>query len=234
MLALLGAEYRRAIDELPTQEDRRSRAGKDPGLAIAEHLATYAWWGMLDLEPDGLLHRFATKPSADELARFIDFIGRSLDRNEVAPEVRDRLMRIWEQVGAWMRERPEAERLQILAPFGWWYGYGRLDPSWADEQLLHLLQIGIHVDPDFRVGEQLASRATEDLRAALGIVRAYLSGQVTGWALYSMRDSFRLTLTLALESTDTALGQEARVRLDEIGSRGMLEFRDLLQNRPGA
>jgi hypothetical protein len=234
MLALLGAEYRRAIDELPTQEDRRSRAGKDPGLAIAEHLATYAWWGMLDLEPDRLLHRFATKASADELARFVDFIGRSLDRNEVAPEVRYRLMRIWEQLGAWMRERPEAERLQILAPFGWWYGSGRLDPSWADEQLLHLLQIGVHVDPDFRVGEQLSSRATEDLRAALGIVRAYLSGQVTGWALYSMRDSFRLTLSLALESTDTALGQEARVILDEIGSRGMLEFRDLLQNRPGA
>jgi hypothetical protein len=229
MLDLLGAEYRRAIDELPTPEDRRSRAGKDPGLAIAEHLATYAWWGTLDLETDGLLHRFATKASADELTRFVDFIGRSLDNTDITPEVRDRLMGIWEQVGAWIRERREAERLRILAPFGWWYGSGRLDPAWGDEQLLHLLQIGVQVDPDFRVGERLAVRATEDLPAALAIVRTYLSGQVTGRALYSVRDSFRLTLSLALKSIDTALVEEAEVILNEIGARGMLEFRDLLQ-----
>lgn len=234
MLELLGAEYGRAIDELPTPEARRSRAGKEPGLAIAEHLATYAWWGTLGLEPDGLLHRFAIRSSADELTRFVDFIGRSLDNNDVTPEVRDRLMRIWEQIAAWIEDRPEADRLQILAPFGWWYGSGRLDPTWADEQLLHLLEIGVDVDPDFRVGERLTTRATEDLPAALALVRAYVSGHVTGWALYSVRDSFRLTLSLALKSTDTALVEEAKVILDEIGSRGMLEFRDLLRNRPSA
>jgi hypothetical protein len=233
MLELVGAEYRRAIDELPTPEDRRSRAGKDPGLAIAEHLATYAWWGALDLEADGLLHRFATKASADELTRFVDFIGRSLDKNDVTPEVSDRLMGIWEQVAAWIQERPTAQRLQILAPFGWWYGSYRLDPSWADRQLLHLLRIGVHVDPDFRVGERLTTRATEDLPTALAIVRAYIAGQITGWALYSVRDSFRLTLSLALKSADAALVEEAEVILNEIGARGMLEFRDLLpQRRP--
>lgn len=229
MLELLGTEYRRAIDELPTSEDRRSRAGKDPGLALAEHLATYAWWGSLGLETDGLLHRFATKASVDELTRFVDFIGRSLDNNDVTPEVGDRLMGIWEEITAWIQDCPEADRLQILAPFGWWYGSGRLDPSWADEQLLHLLQIGVHVDPDFRVGKRLTTRATEDLPAALRIVRAYLSRQITGWALYSVRDSFRLTLSLALKSTDTALVEEAEVILNEIGARGMLEFRDLLR-----
>jgi len=229
MLELLGAEYRRAIDELPTPEDRRSRAGKDPGFAIAEHLATYAWWGTLDLETDELLHRFATKASADELTRFVDFIGRSLDNNDITPEVRDRLMGIWEQIGVWIVERPDAERLKILAPFGWWYGSGRLDPSWADDRLLHLLQIGVQLDPDFRVGKRLAVRATEDLPTALAIVRAYLRGQVTDRALYSVRDSFRLTLSLALKNTDAALVEEAEVILNEIGARGMIEFRDLLQ-----
>jgi hypothetical protein len=231
MLELVGAEYRRAIEELPTTEDRRSRAGKDPGLAIAEHLATYAWWGTLDLKSDGLLHRFATNASADELTRFVDFIGRSLDHNDVTPEVRDRLMGIWDQIAAWIQERPDRELLQILAPFGWWYGSDRLDPSWADEQLLRLLRMGVHVDPDFRIGERLTARATEDLPAALAIVRAYLAGQITGWALYSVRDSFRLTLSLALKSTDAALVEEAEVILNEIGSRGMLEFRDLLEGR---
>ena len=138
-------------------------------------------------------------------------------------------MGIWEEITAWIQDCPEADRLQILAPFGWWYGSGRLDPSWADEQLLHLLQIGVHVDPDFRVGKRLTTRATEDLPAALRIVRAYLSRQITGWALYSVRDSFRLTLSLALKSTDTALVEEAEVILNEIGARGMLEFRDLLR-----
>jgi hypothetical protein len=228
MLELLGAEYWRAIDELPTSDERRRRAGKDPGLAVAEHLATYAWWETVGLEADGLLHRFATKASAEELTRFVDFIGRSLDNTDITPEARDRLMGIWEQVGAWIQERPESERLQILAPFGWWYGSGRLDPAWADEQVLHLLQIGAQVDPDFRVGERLAVRATEDLPTALAIVRAYLRRRVTGLALYSVRDSFRLTLSLALKSTDTALVEEAEVILNEIGARGMLEFRDLL------
>lgn len=87
--------------------------------------------------------------------------------------------------------------------------------------------MGVHVDPDFRVGERLSTRATEDLPTALAIVRAYLAGQLTGWALYSVRDSFRLTLSLALKSTDAALVEEAEVILNEIGARGMLEFRDL-------
>ena len=108
LLELLSSEYQRAVDEPPTLDQRRSRAGKDPGLALAEHLATYACWGTLDLEPDALLHRFATKSSADEFTRFVDFIGWSLDNNEVTPEVRDRLVAVLEHVGAWTQERPEA------------------------------------------------------------------------------------------------------------------------------
>ena len=97
-------------------------------------------------------------------------------------------MGIWEEITAWIQDCPEADRLQILAPFGWWYGSGCLDPSWADEQLLHLLQIGVHVDPDFRVGKRLTTRATEDLPAALRD-RPRLSQRADNWlgALFGAR-----------------------------------------------
>jgi hypothetical protein len=69
----------RAVEALPTAEERRERPGKEPGFALGEHLGTYYWWGKLDLAEGGMVAKFVANACADELAHFLDFIGRSLD-----------------------------------------------------------------------------------------------------------------------------------------------------------
>lgn len=228
-LSLLTPEYSRAVEQLPTLEEHGNRIAKSPGRAMAEHLGTYAWWGLAGAEEDGLLHRFATKASSAELAHLVSFIGRSLDgADAVDREVQDRLLRLWPTLEVWVSGRSQEEQHEILAPFGWWYGSGRLEASWLDDQLIGLLQRGVVVDAGSRVADQLITRASEDLSRALAIVRAYSAFAISDWRIFAMRDVFRMTLDLSLKSGDSELARLARQTLDDFGTRGMLEFRDLL------
>ena len=133
LFRVLAGEYSRAVDELPTPEERRSRAGRLPGHALAEHLGIYLWHGRLEPAPDSMLGRFVERAGSDELANLVSFLGRtmdSLDEEQIAgqlePGVRERLMETWNLVRDHASTRTPEQRNEVLSPFGWWYGAGFL------------------------------------------------------------------------------------------------------------
>lgn len=233
LFELLRDEYRRAVDDLPTPEDRNKRAGRNPGLVLAEHLGALYYAGMIDREEGGLLDRFLERASTDEAAHLVDYIGRSvhrLDASEVTDDGRERLTVLWEWLVGRSNGRPGDKR-EILAGFGWWYGSDAFDAKWRDEQLLMLLRAQIPVDPDFVIFERLGQRATEDLQSAVEIVRLLLTQDKAGWRWIGLRDTLREILGLALDSSDQTLVNKAREIINTLGAKGMVEFRDLLDHR---
>lgn len=142
LFQVLEDQYSRAVDELPRLEERRSRAGKSPGHALAEHLGIYLWHGRLEPTQDGLLGKFVHRAAPEELAHLVSFFGRTMDSldeaessSELEPGVRDRLMAAWDLIRDQAGTRTPEARNEILAPFGWWYGAGFVDPIWADGEL---------------------------------------------------------------------------------------------------
>jgi len=230
LFELLRDEYRRAVDDLPTPEDRNKRAGRNPGLVLAEHLGALYYAGTIDREEGGLLDRFLERASTDEAAHLVDYIGRSvhrLDASEVSNGGRERLTTLWEWLVGRSNDRPSDGR-KILAGFGWWYGSDAFDAGWRDEQLLMLLREQVSVDPEFVVFDRLGQRATEDLQSAVEIARLLLTQDKAGWRWIGLRDTLREILGLALGSGDQTLDKKAREIINTLGAKGMVEFRDLL------
>jgi hypothetical protein len=230
---LLRSEYRRAVDDLPTQEARNKRAGRNPGLVLAEHLGALYYAGTIDREEGGLLDRFVERASTDEAAHLVDYIGRSvhrLDASEMTEDEGERLRALWEWLVDRSKDRP-GDRREVLAGFGWWYGSDAFDAKWRDEQLLMLLREQVPVDPDFVIFERLGERATEDLQSALEIVRLLLTQEKAGWRWIGLRDTLREILRLALDSSNQTLANKAREIINTLGAKGMVEFRGLLDHR---
>lgn len=228
---LLSDLYARSVEELPTPKERRERAGKEPGLALAEHISAFFWWGVLDLSEGGLLHRFVEKASPDEVAHLVSYIGRSLADAEIDEDVASRLMALWDQLQQWVKDRPEGERFVILAPFGWWYGSAALDADWSDRQLIALLKKRVPIDPDFKVAERVKARAGEDIHSATRVVEAYLPALGGGWQIYGVRDEVRFVLSKALRSGDRELADAAKQAVHDLGAKGLMDFRDLLSQQ---
>lgn len=229
---LLATQYDRAIQDLPALPDSTSRAGRDPGHALVEHLGLFYAWGVIDLSDDGPMHRLASKASSGELAHLVDYFGRSLRDDAPSDAVAARLIDFWEQLRTWVRHRPKNEQHEVFAPFGWWYGSGALDAEWADTQLLALLEFEVHPDPDFEVGERLKARATADICTTLHLLRAWLPLLAGGWQLRAVRDDLRFVLQTALKSTDSNVVEDATDLVHDLGSKGLVELRELLDAKP--
>jgi hypothetical protein len=234
LFPLLKGQYGAAVDALPTLKERRDRAGKEPGFALAEHIATFYWWGEVGLEEEGVVARFAANAAADEVAHFLDFIGRSLDsvdEGKIDDDVQERLTALWEQMETWTADRPPEERRKVLGSFGWWYGSNALDPKWSDETLIRLLDADVQVDPEFQVGSGLESRASQDLQAALEVAQAFVRSKGEGWRLFSVHHELRQVLAEALRSDK--LEAQARQVVDDLVAKGQLGFQDLLPGDGG-
>ena len=72
-------QYSRAVDELPTPEERRGTAGKSPEYGLAGHLGIYLWHDRLEPTQDGLFGKSVDRAVPDELAHLVPFFGRTMD-----------------------------------------------------------------------------------------------------------------------------------------------------------
>jgi len=98
ILHILSEEYSRAIEQLGSIPSERWLPA-DPDRRLAEHLATFYWWGVLNLsDPEGLLQRFYARASDTLRAHALGFLGRNLHRisGEVPTENVEHLQVLWQ------------------------------------------------------------------------------------------------------------------------------------------
>jgi len=223
---LLSRQYRIAVERIdsPRGEERWLA---DPDKKLAEHLMVYHWRGQLDLT-DPLLLTFWRK-APDELRGYaIEFIGRRLKQTEKAiPRIIiNRLQRLWEE--RILRAQEDCTNHQKeLSAFGWWFVSNKFDLDWAINQLINVLTLSHRIEPVHMVLEQLTTAADTYPKESVKCLGMIAEGEQEGWNLYANRGHIQRILEKAMQNRNA---REAAIRvINYLGSRGFLEFRNLLK-----
>ncbi len=223
---VLRSEYFAAVDALGREgTGRRSR---DPEASLGEHLMMLTARGRVTWEDEtGLLRSFFAKASDEVAQHALAFVGRAI-RNEHPPsaEVMNRFTALWDHILAEVRSCAPVSK-KALKAFGWWFGSGRFRREWSTENLLEVLRLVGGVDADFLVFEELERIAREAPASAVKVLRELIRDDPQGWGLISSREHVRAVLAAGL--ADMAAAERTREVLHELGARGHIEFRDLLQ-----
>ncbi|MBC7185948.1 MAG: hypothetical protein H5U38_02830 [Calditrichaeota bacterium] len=224
---ILRPSYRLAVDRIGVRRDD-TRWLADPDERLAEHLMVFYWRGKLSLDDPLFVDFWKNAPDALR-AHSLAFVGRTFEQTKggVAAETLDRLKQLWERRLAAAKEaqRPSDFGKEIAA-FGWWFVSGKFDIDWALDQLLASTEHVGKTEPTRRVVEALARTAETHSLKSLKSLNLISKGDREGWNLYASRKHVRRILQLAMENPDAK--EEAEGLIHYLGSRGFLDFKDLV------
>ena len=225
VLEVLRPFYRLAVDRIGGwRDDMWWRAAPDERLA--KHLMAFYCRGKLSLD-DSLFALFWEKAPDAVKAHAIEFVGQV--KEDIPEETLDRLKRLWERRLAAAKQAQRASDFEEeIAAFGWWFVSGKFDTEWVIEQLVEALQIVGKAEPDHMVVEKLAEIVENYPLEAVESLRMIFKSDHEGWFILGCRRYARNILEVALQ--DVAVRQKAERLIHYLGSRGYLEFRDLLHN----
>jgi len=225
VFALLRDQYEHAVEQIGSPRDKKPLL-RDPDERLAEHLMVYYWRARIDLQ-DPLWRKFWEKATDPLRAHAIEFVGRSLLQTEeqVPSVILDRLRKLWEDRFSRSKEGPADHEKEISA-FGWWFVSEKFDANWSITQLSEALQLIHKTEPAHMVLEQLAKTVETHPRESVKCLRMIAEGDRNGWLLYANRKSVRRILEVALQQPSAS--EEAKAVINYLGSRGFLEFKDLL------
>ena len=229
LFEILEPQYLAAIEELPVEAERKEAARRDPTEALAEHLATFLWWGAIGNAPDGLAERFFKAAEPKEAGHLLEVLGRSLreQENEPIPRmVMERLENLWAAISGWISARPRAERSVILSGFGELYASGSFDEAWADRELLRLAGEGVLAGAEHVVFDRLVARASLVPETALRFALAFVEDPPKAWSIDAHEDDLRAIIEASLAGPQ----RELAVRLiNRLVAKGQRQYRDYLQ-----
>lgn len=216
--------YKLAVERFEEVDDERYMAG-NPREHLGEHLSYLRFVGSIDLAADGLFARFWSVAPPELRKHAINDVGWSLERGnaQLRNDVQARVVETWE----WILEQGEREP-RPLGAFGAWFGARQVENDWLLAQGQHVLELGIHLDPDHVVYEALPRMAAENPREVVEILRRMITTDTEGWSVLGSVDEVRQTLATALASGDESARGDAIEVLNLLGIRGMSEFRDLM------
>jgi hypothetical protein len=230
MLHILREEYSRAIERLGSIPGERWLPA-DPDRRLVEHLATFYWWGVLNLsDPGGLLQRFYNCASDTLRAHALSFLGRNLHQisGDIPPENLERLQLLWDSRLRAAQELPSSH-MEEVAEFGWWFASAKFDAFWAVAQLKEVLKLTAEVEPYDSVVDHLAALTPTMPLDAIECLKLILEGDKQGWRVGAFREAKRNILTAALHSQDHEARQVAENLINRLGAQGFWDFRDLLR-----
>lgn len=229
---VLKEEYLRAVERIGTTATDKRHHG-DPDRQLAEHLMVFYWRRKSDLnERGGLLERFYAKASDTLRAHALEFVGRSLINTEgaVEAEALEPLRSIWlVRFDVARRATNLAPYIEELSAFGWWFASGKFDDSWAVEQLIGTLSLTRRIDADWLVLEKLTRLAEAMPKEVVRCVSLMIEGDLEVWTIHGWLKELRAILSKIIRSSDRIARQAAVEVVNRLGTKGFLEFRDLLK-----
>lgn len=230
-LALLYDEYVLAAErtgEEPPSADRRLEPTDEQ---LAGHLMVFYGRGKLELDdPEGPLAKFYRHGPDRLRAQAFWIMGRSLEQADTVPaEVLERAQRLCERrIEAARTSSSSGDYRAEMKAVGWLFASLKFDDGWALTQLRNALEVSGATSPDHKVVEHLARLAPAHPRIAIECLAMMVDGDKEGWRIRYWGNSVRSILAAARQSEDAATQQYAVALINRLGSRGFLEFQDLL------
>ncbi|MDQ3913737.1 MAG: hypothetical protein M3285_00940 [Actinomycetota bacterium] len=151
---------------------------------------------------------------------------------EVLERILERIMRLWEWRLVEAATLEPAARRKELGAFGWWFAAEAFPEDWAIAQLERALTEGGGADADHLVAERIRTVSERYPREAVVCMRLMAAGDDEGWGIIGWRDEARSAITTAMASGNADARAAAEALVNYLGTRGHLEFRDLLPHPP--
>ena len=230
---ILRPRYLHAIERIEDDISANKTIG-DSNERLTEHLMVFFWRDLLSYdENDGMLSRFYANATDSLKAHAIDFLGRSLHNNPDVPvAVLGRLMALCEgRLGIISQQPTDDAAIAELVPFGWWITSNKFDAVWAMGQLRQILAMAKWVEPDRNVIDWLAASASELPAETVECLGLMMEGDEQGLHIRMWDDQSRNILSTALSSNNVTGRETAEELVHRLGSRGYLQYRDLVQSR---
>ena len=227
VLDVLREQYRHAVEQIGRHHDD-TRWPAETDERLAEHLIAFYRRGKLFLE-DPLLATFWEQAPDALRGHALGHVGHALKQTsgEIVPDVLKRLKQLWSvRLARAKLSHSSTDFIKEMAAFGWWFVSDKFDRDWALAQLLESLQLVQQTDPQHQVLEHLARTVETHPVESARCLKMIAEGDRKGWTLYAGRDHVRRVLEVALRSP-SARRETERV-IHYLGSRGFLEFRNLL------
>jgi len=225
---ILRPYYRMAVDRIDIRRyDTRWLA--DPDEKLSEHLMVFYWCGNLSLD-DPLFTAFWGKAPDAVRAHALTFVGRLLEQTEgkIESEILNRLMQLLETRFAAAKEAQQPSEFEKeIAAFGWWFASAKFEVEWSLKQLYRALKLVRKTKPAHIVLERLEDTAKTEPLLSVKCLMLIVEGDREGWEIDSNREHVRAILQQGLQ--DPSAKQEAEGAINYLGSRGFVNFRDLLQ-----
>ncbi len=221
MLDALDPYYRVAIDSPATGTRRRPEA-------LADHLLSFYWRGLIPLDSEtSLIRHFFDRSTDGVRSDAIRFAGQALRRTpgDVPEEVLDRLKKLWEWRISELASKSEAIGLKEPEQFGWWFISGKLDEAWALQQLLVALRLCKKSEQSHLVMQRLAERASTDTKDVLEALKLIAEGEEDAWRV-GMWEKEAGDILATAHSGSEEVKEGARSIASLLGARGFLGFRE--------
>jgi len=221
---ILREQYALAVDLLA------SKTGiEDADKDLVRQLMVFYYRGKLELtDPQGLFAQFWLKTLPGLRAIALEFIGRSLKQieEEISSEIIDRLKRLWLQRLETGRNPDQPDNYNSeMAAFTWWINSGKFESRWSLDRLKDALEIATETN-NFFWPEVLSECISSFPIDTMQCLKMLIEKDRNGWQIQMWNEELKEVLNKAL-TTETS--QEARNIINYLGSRGYLDFRDLLQ-----
>lgn len=223
----LRGEYRKSIAQLPSSRETEDGLRKPVGKALAEHLASYLWWGLIDLERDPEIREFFRDAIADDATDLIQVLGSSLEADENKPvdsAVLGMVSDLWARIPTWISARDEGDRTKILSSFGELYVVDALSGRLGDNELLSITRAGVVAGPEHLMLPAVAERVWISPEAPLRFVAAFVDKPPTLWSV----DSYERELQMVIEGGIEAGGSfrdQAELIVNLLVAKGHTNFR---------
>ena len=237
ILKSLEGYYKRAIYRLG--DDEKKHRHKDPERRMCDHLMTFYFRGLLDLDETGGLLGYFFSNAPDELRGYaLESTGRILLERKIiqdTDEFTKRMQHLWESRFSIIKKQKSAKDFKCeLGSFAWWFASGKFGVKWSLQTLIEVLLEYSNIDSIFEhqdiIVKRLAelSEDTDNVDNTLKCLEEISRMKGKGWEIYTWEDDAKVILNNALDNQDNEIQKRAKDLINYFGTLGRWTFRDIL------
>lgn len=224
------------LEEVELLQDRKIPEKKYRSYEhrLAEHVVLLYAWEKVGLEADSLVDKFFHVAPSALTAHAMEFLGWDMKRNQDEPvdfEVQTRMKELWDwRIG--ICEGAENLPSEELQAFGYWFAWGEFDPAWALPYLLIVIRGPGLGHANSYVFERMAQVFSQEPERILELTEEFVETNTDPWFYVGSRKERGIwnLLQQAVHHPIAAIQSKAREIVNLVGSKGHLEFRELLKD----
>jgi hypothetical protein len=215
---------------------------RSPDNRLAEHILTFYWWGLIDLDAsDSLVALLFRSGTPAQKQHAIQYVGWSLGRTDgaIPLDVLHRLQALWDwrfptlSTDANSSNAAAAEAaMEELEQFGHWFASRKFDIEWVLPRFDAVIQITGGTERAHSALEVLAEVADSMPLAAVTTLEKFsLAAGKEPWRFQLWKESAKQIMQAALYSAEPGAKEKATRLINKWTANVSPEYKQLLDNR---